>query len=139
MEQPLLTIGAFARAVGLSPSALRYYDECRLLRPAEVDETTGYRYYTPDLATRARAVIRLREAGVSIEAMRSALDGDADERRQVLREALAEQEAVAARRQAALAELLTAEAPAPAPGAPPRRGARPQQGAAPPPPPGGAP
>ena len=56
MEQPLLTIGAFARAVGLAPSALRYYDECGLLRPADVDEATGYRYYTPDLARRAHAV-----------------------------------------------------------------------------------
>ena len=70
MEQPLLTIGAFARAVGLAPSALRYYDECGLLRPAEVDEATGYRYYTPDLARRAQAVAQMRDAGLSIENLR---------------------------------------------------------------------
>lgn len=106
MEQPLLTIGAFARAVGLAPSALRYYDECGLLRPAEVDEATGYRYYTPDLARRAQAVAQMRDAGVSIEAMRIALDGTTDERHKVLREVLAEQEALAARRTSALEDLI---------------------------------
>lgn len=106
MEQPLLTIGAFARAVGLAPSALRYYDECGLLRPAEVDEATGYRYYTPDLARRAQAVAQMRDAGVSIEAMRIALDGTIDERRKILRKVLAEQEALAARRTSALEDLI---------------------------------
>jgi DNA-binding transcriptional MerR regulator len=113
MEQPLLTIGAFARAVGLAPSALRYYDECGLLRPAEVDEATGYRYYTPDLARRAQAVAQMRDAGLSIEAMRTALDGTAADRRRVLREVLAEQEAAAARRTAVLEELLADDFPAP--------------------------
>lgn len=106
MEQPLLTIGAFARAVGLAPSALRYYDECGLLRPAEVDEATGYRYYTPDLARRAQAVAQMRDAGVSIESMRIALDGTTEERRQVLREVLAEQEALTARRASVLEDLI---------------------------------
>jgi hypothetical protein len=47
MTRPLLTISAFARAVDLAPSTLRYYDECGLLPPTEVDARTGYRYYTP--------------------------------------------------------------------------------------------
>lgn len=33
----LLTIGDFARAVGLPASALRHYDECGLLVPARTD------------------------------------------------------------------------------------------------------
>ena len=110
MEQPLLTIGAFARAVGLAPSTLRYYDECGLLRPAEVDEATGYRYYTPDLARRAQAVAQMRDAGVSIEAMHTALDGTTEERRRVLRQVLAEQEALAARRTSVLEDLIAGQA-----------------------------
>jgi PPM family protein phosphatase len=39
----LLTIGAFARASRLSPKALRLYDSLGLLRPAHVDEVSGYR------------------------------------------------------------------------------------------------
>jgi Predicted transcriptional regulators len=41
-----MPIGKFARACRLSVKALRHYDEERLLRPAHVDERTGYRYYT---------------------------------------------------------------------------------------------
>ncbi|MGW1997558.1 hypothetical protein [Embleya sp. NPDC001921] len=37
----LVGIGAFARRVGLSPSALCYYDDCLVPRPASVDPGTG--------------------------------------------------------------------------------------------------
>ena len=53
-SSPLLTIGAFARAVGLTASALRHYDECGLLPPAEVDDATGYRYSELDPASGLR-------------------------------------------------------------------------------------
>src|SRR5690242_18770886 len=43
----LLTIGAFARRAGLTPKALRLYDETGLLRPAAVDAESGYRFYEP--------------------------------------------------------------------------------------------
>lgn len=84
MREPLLTIGAFARAVGLSPSALRHYDECGLLRPADVDEATGYRYYTPDLVERAEMVSMMRDAGLAVEQMRTVLEGDQDSVESVL-------------------------------------------------------
>ena len=74
---PLLTISAFARAVGLAPSTLRYYDEAGLLPPAEVDPQTGYRYYTPHLERRALLIGRLREVGAPVELMRAVLDGPA--------------------------------------------------------------
>lgn len=74
-DDVLLTIGAFARAVELSPSALRYYDDCGLLAPAEVDGSTGYRYYSPELASRARLVRWMRDVGVPVETMRVVLDG----------------------------------------------------------------
>lgn len=76
--EPLLSIGAFARAVGLAPSALRYYDEAGLLSPAEVDGRTGYRYYTPDLERRAFIIRRLRAVAVPVETMRAVLDGSSD-------------------------------------------------------------
>ena len=94
---PLLTISAFARAVGLAPSTLRYYDEAGLLPPAEVDPQTGYRYYTPDLERRALLIGRLREVGRVI----AVADGPADEAPGLLRAFAAEatrtaQETVAA-------------------------------------------
>jgi PPM family protein phosphatase len=55
-----LTIGAFAQACRLSPKALRLYDELGLLRPAHVDEASGYRFYSPDQLEQARLVAWLR-------------------------------------------------------------------------------
>lgn len=106
MDRPLLTIGAFARAVGLTPSALRHYDECGLLVPAEVDDTTGYRYYTPDLARRAHAVARMREAGFPIEVMRTVLDGSSEERLRALRQVREEREALADLQTSVMTDLL---------------------------------
>jgi len=62
----LLTIGEFARAARLSPKALRLYDELGLLRPARVDEWSGYRYYAPGQLERARLVAWLRRVGMSL-------------------------------------------------------------------------
>jgi DNA-binding transcriptional MerR regulator len=74
----LITIGALARASGLTPSALRFYGDCGLLVPAEVDPVTGYRYY--DEAQRERAVLirKLREIEVPLETVTRILDGDPD-------------------------------------------------------------
>lgn len=63
---PELTIGAFARAVRLSPKALRLYDELGLLTPARVDTATGYRYYTGAQLERARLVAWLRRVGMPL-------------------------------------------------------------------------
>lgn len=40
--------------------ALRLYDELELLQPAFIDSRTGYRYYRPSQASRARAIALLR-------------------------------------------------------------------------------
>lgn len=108
VNEPLLTIGAFARAVGLTASALRHYDECGLLRPAEVDDSTGYRYYTPDLARRAALVAGMREAGVPIETMRAVLDGDPDKAQRVLTDWVDDLAARSARAGTAAGEVLSA-------------------------------
>ncbi|MFF0446090.1 MerR family transcriptional regulator [Streptomyces sp. NPDC004609] len=83
IEAPL-SIGAFARRVGLAPSALRFYDDCGILRPARVDDGTGYRYYGPDQEVRAVLVRRLREAGLPLTDASVVLDGSPEEARIVL-------------------------------------------------------
>ncbi|MER5214013.1 MerR family transcriptional regulator [Streptomyces sp. NPDC002838] len=82
----LMSIGAFARQVGLAPSALRFYDDCGVLPPAHVDEATGYRYYAPDQENRAILVRRLREAGMPLTDASAVLDGTREEARAVLAE-----------------------------------------------------
>jgi DNA-binding transcriptional MerR regulator/sulfur transfer complex TusBCD TusB component (DsrH family) len=69
-----MTIGDFARAAGLTPKALRLYDEMGLVRPAEVDEYSGYRYYREDQLDRARLVARLRVVGMPLDRIRLLAD-----------------------------------------------------------------
>jgi DNA-binding transcriptional MerR regulator len=83
-ENEWLTIGAFARRVGLTPSALRFYDDCGVLRPAHVDDVTGYRYYSPGQVARATDLRRLRAAGLPLVDVLVVLDGPPEQARAVL-------------------------------------------------------
>ncbi|MCP2292125.1 DNA polymerase III subunit beta family protein [Nocardia amikacinitolerans] len=74
--EELITIGALARASGLTASALRFYGDCGLLVPAEVDSVTGYRYYTRSQCERAVLIRRLRGIELSLEAITEVLAGD---------------------------------------------------------------
>lgn len=71
----LMTIGDFAREAGLTPKALRLYDELGLLRPVEVDEHSGYRRYAPAQLDRARLVATLRLVGMPLARIEQVLDG----------------------------------------------------------------
>jgi serine/threonine protein phosphatase PrpC len=70
----VLTIGEFARAVRLSPKALRLYDELGLLTPARVDPVSGYRFYEPAQLERARLVAWLRRLGMPLARIRVVCD-----------------------------------------------------------------
>jgi DNA-binding transcriptional MerR regulator len=62
----LVNIGEFARASRLSPKALRLYDRSGLLSPAEVDATTGYRWYSTAQLAQAHLIAVLRRLGVPL-------------------------------------------------------------------------
>ena len=79
-----MPIGRFARACRLSVKALRHYDEERLLRPAHVDERTGYRYYTREQVRDAVTIGMLRGLGIGIPIIRRFLAGNAAERTAIL-------------------------------------------------------
>ena len=70
----LMTIGDFARDAGLTPKALRLYDDLDLLPPAEVDRHSGYRRYSPAQLGRARLVATLRLLGMPLARIRQVLD-----------------------------------------------------------------
>src|SRR5262249_2415089 len=102
----LLSIGAFAHRVGLAPSALRFYDDCGVLRPAFVDEATGYRYYHPDQEPRAGLVRRLRKAGLPLTDASVVLDGTRAEARAVLEGHARKAREIAAAAQSAIEDIL---------------------------------
>ncbi|MGY0499760.1 DNA polymerase III subunit beta family protein [Nocardia sp. FBN12] len=72
-DTELITIGAFARACGLSASALRFYADAGVLTPALIDEDTGYRYYAPEQSTPARLLRHLRAVGMPLPAVATVL------------------------------------------------------------------
>lgn len=67
---PLYSIGQFAQLSRINAKTLRYYDDEDVLKPAAVDETTGYRYYTPEQLPPARNLHRLRSVQMPLAALR---------------------------------------------------------------------
>ena len=56
-----MQIKDFARLSGVSVRTLHYYDEIGLLRPAVVDEQTGYRFYDEESLLRMQEILFYRE------------------------------------------------------------------------------
>ncbi len=75
-NRELLSIGRFGVLTGLTPKALRHYDEVGLLRPAYVDPETSYRWYALDQARTAEAIRRLRDLQLPLEEIGHVLTGD---------------------------------------------------------------
>jgi DNA-binding transcriptional MerR regulator len=74
----LMSIGRFAALTALPITTLRHYDEIGLLRPAQVDQDTGYRRYLPTQAVTAGLIRRLRELDVPIGEVIELLEGIGD-------------------------------------------------------------
>ncbi|MEU3275062.1 MerR family transcriptional regulator [Saccharomonospora sp. NPDC006951] len=74
----MYSISAFAERVGLTSSALRFYDDCGVLAPARVDPGNGYRYYSEDQIERGVLVRGLRQAGVPLAGITAVLGGTAE-------------------------------------------------------------
>ncbi len=70
----MFKIGDFSRLSLVSVKALRYYDELGLLKPARVDEFTGYRYYSASQLTRLNRILVLKDLGLSLQQIALLLD-----------------------------------------------------------------
>jgi DNA-binding transcriptional MerR regulator len=78
-------IGEFARLAGTSIKTLRFYDQARLLEPAQVDTRTRYRLYAPEQLQQAAAIRALKELGASLADIRGVMGrADGEERRRLL-------------------------------------------------------
>jgi DNA-binding transcriptional MerR regulator len=72
----LLSIGRFSHLSGLTVKALRHYDEIGLLRPARVDDSSGYRYYALAQVREAEAIRRLRSLEMPLDEIGGLLGAD---------------------------------------------------------------
>jgi DNA-binding transcriptional MerR regulator len=68
-----VTIGEFSRMTHLTVKTLRHYHRVGLLAPAQVDEATGYRYYTTGQVPTAQIIRRFRELDMPVEQLRTVL------------------------------------------------------------------
>ena len=74
----MITIQGFAKLCGCSAQTLRFYDRIDLLKPARVDERTGYRYYDEEQSLLFLKIKTLQQADFSIEEIKKLLPGDDD-------------------------------------------------------------
>lgn len=88
----MITIQGFAKLCNCKAQTLRYYDKIDLLKPAKVDEWTGYRYYEEKQALLYVKIKNLQQADFSIDEIRELLDQSDDVLMEAFNKKIAEQE-----------------------------------------------
>ena len=71
----LYKIGLFSQMNKVTIKALRYYDEIGLLKPAHIEEFTGYRYYTSEQLPILHEILALRQMGFSLNEIAKVQEG----------------------------------------------------------------
>jgi DNA-binding transcriptional MerR regulator len=65
----MFKIGDFSKMGQVSIRTLRHYDELGLLKPAQIDQFTDYRFYTIDQLPRLNRILALKDLGLSLHGM----------------------------------------------------------------------
>ncbi len=63
----MFKIGDFSQLGQVSVRTLHHYDERGLLKPAEIDDLTGYRFYSIDQLPRLNRILALKDLGFSLD------------------------------------------------------------------------
>ena len=63
------TISEFAKLRNININSLRYYEKLGLLKPAIVDEKTGYRYYSAEQVSLLNKIILCIQLGIPLKEM----------------------------------------------------------------------
>ncbi len=71
----MFAIGEFARLGGVTTRTLRYYEQVGLVRPAQVDDDTGYRRYSVTQLGTLNRVLALKDLGFSLDQIRTLIGG----------------------------------------------------------------
>ncbi len=72
----MFRIGEFSRITRVTIDTLRHYDALGLLKPANVDPFTGYRYYSARQLESLNRILALKEVGFSLEEIARILQDD---------------------------------------------------------------
>ena len=69
-------ISEFAKLRGININSLRYYEKLGILKPAYIDEKTGYRYYAPEQVSVLNKIILCIQLGIPLKEMVKYIDED---------------------------------------------------------------
>lgn len=69
-----LKIGAFSQLMQVTVKTLRHYEQKGLLLPDEVDEWTGYRYYSVGQMQKLNNIRALQRLGFSLDEIKDLYD-----------------------------------------------------------------
>lgn len=72
----VFSIGQIAKLKGTTVKTLRYYDQINLLKPSNIDDKTKYRYYTYEQLFDLEFILMLKNSGVSLKDISTALQND---------------------------------------------------------------
>ena len=81
-----MRIKEFAHFTGVSIRTLHYYDEIGLLKPAVVDEQTGYRFYDEQSLERMQEILFYRELDFSLKSICAILASPNYDKEEALKE-----------------------------------------------------
>ena len=71
-----LKIGEFSRLMQVTVKALRHYEQKGLLIPDEVDEWTGYRYYSITQMQKLNSIRHLQQLGFTLDEIKDLFDDE---------------------------------------------------------------
>lgn len=71
----MLTPQDMRQMFGITRNTLRFYEKKELLKPAEVDPATGYRYYGFAEIEKLHLILRYKESGMTLAEIKSYMDG----------------------------------------------------------------
>ena len=76
MKQTKLKIGEFSQLMQVTVKTLRHYEQIGILKPCEVDQWTGYRYYKLTQMQQLQSIRYLKDVGFSLEEIREMMENN---------------------------------------------------------------
>jgi len=70
----MLKVGDFSQLAQVSVRTLHHYDERGLLKPTEIDDWTGYRFYSIEQLPRLNRILALKDLGFSLDEIARLVD-----------------------------------------------------------------
>jgi len=72
----MFLIGEFSKISRVSKRLLHYYDDIELLKPAHIDQASGYRYYSAKQLPRLNRILALKELGLTLDQIKKMLQAE---------------------------------------------------------------